>query len=215
MDEKVHSTGSAGASARREHERRRRDREQRTHEKHPRIGGLLLALQDHPQPERAWITGADGEEAVARTLQERCGSNVRLLHDRRLPGTRTNIDHLAVTPSGVWVIDAKKYKGKVEVRKPLLGQAKLLINGRDRSKLADGLAKQVDAVKAAAGDAPPVHGAFCLLDADLPLVGTLSFRGYQLLYRKKLTRKLNAAGRLSDTGVRELADALADRFPAA
>jgi hypothetical protein len=207
--------GTAGASARREGERRRRTRHQRTREKHPRIGGTLLALQGPPQHERSWRKGAEGEEAVARVLAERCEAPVVLLHDRRMPGSRANIDHIAVTPSGVWVIDAKKYKGKVQVKKPLFGQSKLLINGRDKSKLADGLAKQVAQVEAAVGGGVPVHGAFCFVDADLPLVGTLRFRGYPLLYRKKLARKLNDPGPFTAESVREVASVIAARFPAA
>jgi hypothetical protein len=52
-----------------------------------------------------------------------------------------NIDHIAVAPSGVYVIDCKRYKGKMEVAEPLFGEAKLKINGRDRTKLIDGLQK--------------------------------------------------------------------------
>ena len=33
-------------------------------------------------------------------------------------GKRSNIDHLAIAPFDVYVIDGKRYKGKVEVRKP-------------------------------------------------------------------------------------------------
>lgn len=213
-DDSRADAGTAGASARRESERRTRNRHQRTRTKHPRIGGALLALGGEPQHERSWRTGAEGEEAVARVLGKRCKEPVVLLHDRRIPGSRANIDHIAVAPSGVWVIDAKKYKGRVEVRKPLLGQAKLLINGRDKSKLADGLARQVALVEAAVAGVP-VHGAFCLVDADLPLVGALTFRGYPLLYRRKLANNLNAPGPLATETVRELATVIAASFPGA
>ena len=36
----------------------------------------------------------------------------RVMHDRRIRGTKANIDHIAIGPSGVWVIDAKRYKDK-------------------------------------------------------------------------------------------------------
>ena len=45
--------------------------------------------------------------------------------------------------NGVTVIDAKRYRGKAEIRKQWFGDARLFIDGRDRSKLADGLARQV------------------------------------------------------------------------
>jgi hypothetical protein len=37
--------GTPGASGRREHERRRAKREEKTHERHPHIGGVLLRLR--------------------------------------------------------------------------------------------------------------------------------------------------------------------------
>ena len=39
-----------------------------------------------------------------------------VLHDRAVPGGRANIDHIAVVPSGVWVIDTKHYRGRLEQR---------------------------------------------------------------------------------------------------
>lgn len=78
-----------------------------------------------------------------------------VLHDRRIPGSSANIDHIAVAPSGVWVVDSKRYEGKVAVSKPLFGNAKLTIAGRDKTKLVDGLAKQVGLVaKRLNGDGP-------------------------------------------------------------
>ena len=181
-------------------------------DKYPRIGGLLIALQDDPQSERSWSAGAAGEEVVARVLETRCTEAVCLLHDRRIPGCRANIDHLAVTRAGVWVIDSKKYKGKVEIRRPLLGDARLIINRRDRSKLADSLAKQVVAVAAAVGSGVTVRGAFCVVDAELPLIRTLTFRGYPLLRPRTLAKRLNVAGPLPDAEVRALATLLTERL---
>lgn len=117
--------GSAGASARRERERRKARREDAVRNKHPRIGGLLLALAEPPAHERRWAHGAGGEEMVAQTLDQHCRPHVAVLHDRRIPGSKANIDHIAIAPTGVWVIDTKRYKGKIEVVKPpiRLGQA--------------------------------------------------------------------------------------------
>ncbi len=49
----VLNLGTPGASARRKHESLQANRHTRTREKHPRIGGLMLALQDDPQHEQA------------------------------------------------------------------------------------------------------------------------------------------------------------------
>jgi len=108
--------GVAGASARREHRRRQAKREAAVRTAHPRIGGLILALTDEPQSTRAWQRGAVGEERLAQRLNQLTDKGVRLLHDRRIPGTRANIDHLAVTASGVYVIDAKRFTGRPHLR---------------------------------------------------------------------------------------------------
>lgn len=106
------STGVAGSSARREHERRVAKREERIRKKHPRLGGLILAVSDDPQTTRAWATGAVGEERLGRRLDAAAGPLVRVLHDRGIPGSRANLDHLVVCPTGLFVVDAKRYKGR-------------------------------------------------------------------------------------------------------
>lgn len=207
--------GTAGASARREHERRRA---KQVREKHPRLGGILLALGSEPTHETAWARGAGGEERIAESLAKHLDDGAMLLHDRRIPFSRANIEHLAIAASGVWVIDAKRYTGKVAVSKPLFGQAKPTIAGRDKSKLADGLAKQVALVETAMREIAtgvPVHGAFCLVDADLPMLGKLTFEGFPLLYPKSLAKRLNAAGPLGRERVAAVASNLATRFPSA
>jgi hypothetical protein len=93
--------GTPGGSARREFERRKDAREARIRTKHPKIGGLILTLSGDPQSTRAWDTGAMGEERLGSRLNAVSSDAVLVLHDRRLPGSRANIDHLAVAPSGV------------------------------------------------------------------------------------------------------------------
>jgi hypothetical protein len=51
---------------------------------------------------------------AAKLLDSR---GVELLHDRRICGSRANIDHLAIGPGGVTVIDAKNYRGKVRTER--------------------------------------------------------------------------------------------------
>ncbi len=213
--------GSAGASGRREYERRKARREDRVRERHPHIEGLLLSLQDAPTHEKAW---AEGEEALGAFFVKRC-PEVVVLHDRRMPGSRANIDHLAITPSGVHVIDAKRYKGKIEVRKPLFGAEKLLIAGRDKTKLLDGLERQADAVRQALErglEHVPVHACLCFVNPDgqrggstLPIMRTLQVRGFPLYYPRRLAKELNKPGELSADRMRHLAESLRRVFPSA
>lgn len=216
--------GTPGGSARREHERRRAKREAKTLEKHSSIGKLLLRVQSAPASETAWETGAAGEEALAGHLAKTC-PEVLVLHDRRIPGRRTNIDHIAVAPAGVFVIDAKRYKGKIAVHKPFVGSPSLVIASRNKTKLVDGLARQHEVVQAAlAPTIPemPVHACFCFLNPSgqaggtgLPLFRTLSIEGFPLFYPRKLSKRLNAPGALSEISRREVAQLLVTEFPEA
>ena len=108
--------GRAGASAAREHQRRKVARETQVREAHPRTAKLLVKLSRAPQRETAFRSGELGELAVGAMLARRdAKGSLIALHDRRMPGGRGNIDHLAVAPCGVFVIDAKQYSGKVRV----------------------------------------------------------------------------------------------------
>jgi hypothetical protein len=212
-------SGTPGASARREYERRQAKRETRIREKHPKLGGLILAIRDDPQSTTAWDTGALGEERLGQRLNELSSETLRVLHDRRIPGTRANIDHIAVTPTGIYVIDAKKYKGrpslKVEggILRPRV--EKLLVGTRDQTKLVDSVLKQVDVVRGIVGDDIPVTGVLCFLEADWPLIGgAFTSRGVEVLWPKKLYPRLAAEGPIA-SGVDDLLRALASALPLA
>ena len=92
-----------------------------------------------------------------------------------IPGSRTNIDHLAVTPTGVYVIDAKKYRGRphLKVEGGLLRPRveKLLVGTRNCTALVDGVNKQVAVVRKHLDDTVPIHGVLCFVEADWPLFG--------------------------------------------
>jgi hypothetical protein len=215
-DEDDRAEGQAGSSARAEHDRRKTKREAAVREAHPRTAGVRLALGSAPRHESNWASGAQGEELVAAWLAKHC-PGASAMHDRRMPGTRGNIDHIAVAPSGVWVIDTKRYKGRVEVSKPLFGSPRLLIAGRDKTSLVDGLARQVSAVTAAlsaSAGGPPVHGCFCFVDSELPLIGTLSINGFLVLGRRSLAKRLNANGPLDTSAISLIVETLTSAFPA-
>jgi hypothetical protein len=123
--------GEAGRSALREHERRASRELARKQkavdadatwrreivEKRPVLGRIATTLTAKPtigpesQATRAWKTGAIGEQLVGDLLESCTG--VEVLHDRRMPRSKANIDHIAVAPTGVYVIDAKRYDGAV------------------------------------------------------------------------------------------------------
>ena len=212
--------GVPGASARREFERRRLRREQRIRTAHPKVGGFIHALTDDPQSTRAWEVGAVGEERLGRRLNELATESLRVLHDRRIPGTRGNIDHLAVTPTGVYVIDAKKYSGRPHLKKEggLLRPRveRLLVGTRDCSRLVDGVIRQLTVVRAHVPDRVPVHGVLCFVEADWPLVGgSFTTRAVEALWPKKLYSRLTSAGSIEVETIAAIHHTLATTLPPA
>jgi hypothetical protein len=165
--------GEAGASARREGERRRAKRGRDTLTRHPRIGKLILAVSDEPQSVRSWGKGAVGEEALGAKLNTHASERVVVLHDRKIPGSRANIDHLVIAPGGVFVIDAKHYSGRVEQRN--LGNifradVRLYVGRRECTKLLHGSEDQAEVVRdavASLGYADiPVRPVLCFVGAE-------------------------------------------------
>jgi hypothetical protein len=84
------------------------------------VGGLAATaagwgLRFRPSPEAiAWRRGAAGERRTARLLGPLERQGWVVLHDLAVPGSRANIDHLVIGPGGVFVIDSKQYRGRLQ-----------------------------------------------------------------------------------------------------
>jgi len=63
----------------------------------------------------AWRRGAAGERRTARLLGPLERHGWAILHDLAVPGSRANIDHLVIGPGGVFVIDSKQYRGRLQL----------------------------------------------------------------------------------------------------
>jgi hypothetical protein len=226
-DELVLERGVPGASARRRYERLHAQREQRAREKLGRLGGLYLALTNDPQSTVAWAQGSRGERLLGEHLEKLQDERVVVvLHDRRIPGTRANIDHIAITRSGtVWAIDAKNYSGKV--RRIDKGgwfstDLRLYVGRRDCTKLVHGMAKQVDAIRSALGDAATlefdlvVRAALCFVSAEWSLFARpVDLGGVWIGWPKALKALLAAEGGLAPDHLATLARRVADALPPA
>jgi len=213
--------GTAGGSAAREFDRRHEARQQRVQANHPKVGKFLLAMFDDPQSTTAWAAGAVGEQQLGGMLAGVAGPCLRVLHDRRIPKTTANIDHLVVCSSGVFVVDAKRYQNarpdlRVEGGLIRPRQELLIVGGRDRTKLVEGMHKQLGLVRAALADQPdvPVHGVLCLVDADWPLIGgSFTVQGVSVMWPKKLKALLAEAGPLDADRIADLQWQLHEAFP--
>jgi hypothetical protein len=136
----------------------------------------------------AWSTGSRGEIKVARALGK-LDDRFSVIHDRRIPGSRANIDHLVIGPTGIYVVETKNVRGKVSVRR-----GELLVNGRKRAygQQARREAAAVQQVLAhrLADLALDVQPLICFVgDADLPW-GASRIDGVPLAYPKAIVKHL-------------------------
>jgi len=215
----TNDTTGAGASAQREYERRRERDEAviRGTWGDGRLGTIAVALSAERQSTVAWKSGALGEAAVGRALDQIASEHLVVLHDRRIRGTRANIDHLVVTRAGVWVVDAKRYRDKRPTLRVEGGvvrpRVEKLIVGSDRTKLVDGVLRQVQLVHDLV-DPVPVAGTLCFVDADWPLLGgSFTVRGVEVCWPRRLAKRLASLDGQVD--VAAVAAAIGTGFPPA
>src|ERR671911_1457260 len=85
------------------------------------VGGLAAVaagwgLRFRPSPEAvAWRRGAAGERRTALLLGPLARQGWVVLHDLAVPGSRANLDHLVIGLGGVFVIDSKQYRGRLQL----------------------------------------------------------------------------------------------------
>jgi hypothetical protein len=205
--------GTAGISAAKQYERRAA-REQRD-------GSARRSTPSRSTT--AWARGADGEERLGQQLNEHLSDIGHVLHDRKVPNTRGNIDHLVVALSGIWIVDAKNYTGKVERRHVgglFTGQDRLYVNGRNQTKLVDGLNWQRDAVHAVLEPigfgAVPIHRALCFTNSSWGLrLRAIRINGVVVTWSKDLINQIRESGPLDSAVINLVARELSSKLSAA
>lgn len=181
-----------------------------------------MALAGERQTTRSWATGATGEERLGGYLDSLACDTLAVLHDRRIPKSRANIDHLVITTTSIWVVDAKRYRGRPDLRieggilRPRTET--LMVGRRDCSALLEGMLKQVGLVRDVVGEQVPVRGALCFVEADWPLIGgSFLTQGVAVLWPRRLGKLLAEAEPSPGhpINVTDTTHALADHFPPA
>ena len=146
----------------------------------------------------------DGTERVERErklslhLHTELGQRAVVLDDRKVPGTKYHIDHIVVAPSGVWVVNAHEFNGRVE-RRDVGGWFKvderLYVSGKDRTGLVDGIDRQVVAVESVLAkdglEQVPVHAALCFVNSEWGwFAKPFSLSGVWVTWPQKLTESV-------------------------
>jgi Nuclease-related domain len=153
----------------------------------------------------SWAKGADGEELLAPVIDVACAGIGYVFHDKPLPGSKRNFDHIAVVPSGVFVIDAKNISGaprRVNYGGSLVTDERLLIGNTDQTMWIEGLASLTNAVsKVAASNATAV---MCFVNQDVDICGGV-VRGAAIVDASQLAEMLRRSGPLSPVEINAIA----------
>jgi len=213
--------GTAGSSAAKEYKKRKASYENKIRSEHPVLGEFIARFGDEPHTVKAWKKGQKGEQGVAGVIDELAvGKHWRVLHDRRIPGTKANIDHIVINSAGVWVVDAKNYRGLVrqEHSGGWLGSKevhKLYVGDRDCTSLIGGVNWQVSLVNDAIKRQTAVTGVLAFYKAKWPWIDKpLEINGV-VINSKGLKHILTQPGDLSPSTIDKYASLLAQNFPSA
>jgi hypothetical protein len=134
------------------------------------------------------------------------------LHDRPIPGTRAGIDHIAIGPSGVYVISTNTHRGPAVRR-----DRRLFVDTQDRSDLIAAVKVPADAVAGALGDLHfPISRALCFVGGAWP-AGSPPFMltGVWVGWANPLYALVAQPGRLQPRDIESAIDMLDARLPAA
>jgi len=170
--------GQAGKSARTQFDTKAiKRREERVEQLGKHLGAVANLMYGDGTKAEKWKKGAIGEEYIGKILDELAEKeDFFVLHDRAIPKSSANIDHILITNRGVFVIDAKNYKGLVRIEQtggiltPLIET--LYVGNRKQAKLVEGVKKQVKIVEAILDKADidfPVFGALAFYEAEWPV----------------------------------------------
>jgi hypothetical protein len=152
--------------------------------------------RDDVDDEHVATSGTD----VRALLDDLWACDVRALHGRRVPGSQDTIDHVVVSPTGVWVVDVVREAGRPRVL-PGTGPfrrrgERLVVGRRSCTRQLDGVLRHADLVRDVLGPDVQVHAALCLVRTDWSRVGAadLDARGVTVLGPRRLEELLTRPG---------------------
>lgn len=171
-----------------------------------RARSLRAELRRETRKSLGFAAAAMSESYTAAVLAPLQNYGWRVLHDRRWPGSaRANVDHIAVGPGGVVVLDSKHWSGTISV---IAGR--LWCDDEDRHEAVDKLLALTSAVEELLVDlgAPPA-------ESSSSVVGPVGLSPVHVIPMLVFTKHHHARvpsarlGRVRLTGVRQLPALLA------
>jgi len=173
-------------------------------------------------PSRKWVKRAEADRRAIARLQFIENERVIVLNDRRVPGSKSSIKLIAISLAGVFVIDAKGYKGLVHTKRegPIrnLGPTELHVGRKNCTASLYDLADQVEIVRGAMGSAPwgsevPVHALLCLTRAEWGFASPIEISDVWVGWPRLMASRLQAPEVMDSPTVQEVSEMIADRLP--
>ena len=174
---------------------------------------LTVVRGDAPEAPDQPTERADATDVLASILIDAFGDRVLFLFHRRIPGQTGDLPVIAVTSSGVHLIEPRAYPGK-KVRACRDGST-FEIDGVRHTRLAEQMAEHAEALQAAVSTGPlpdaPVHTSYCFVEGELPM-RPLEIDGVRVLSVRPTLRRLRSGGPLDERQVEALHRDLARRL---
>jgi nuclease-like protein len=186
---------------------------------HPLLQRTALA-----RGSRRWVQRADADRRARSRLQFVESRGVIVLNDRREPGSKSSIKLIAVSSSGVFVIDTKNYKGLVHTKRPgnlgNLGSPELHVGRRNCTASVEHVARQMAVVRDALqstswGPEVPVQGMLCLTRADWGFASAIEISDVWVGWPKLMAGRVQAPGVMDSPTVQEVSEMIAQQLPVA
>jgi Nuclease-related domain len=179
------------------------------------VGGSAALREARARRDPKWTKGAAGEYLMDLSLHKHINEGAVILTDREVPGTKSNIDHIVVAPSGVWIIDAKIWRGKIEYKSTSMFSAerRLFVGGKDRSSAVEAIFNLVIPVAQVIGDkSVPIKPALVFIDgewSDASTARIMTSKPYQYLtvwisWPKAILKKINEPGPLDADAIKRI-----------
>lgn len=173
--------------------------------------GAAFYFWPNRQTTDAYLIGAVGEERVGRELAK-LPHGYYVFHDIKIPGSKANIDHLVIGPTGVFIVETKAVTGKVTLQ-----AGSVYLNGRKRNYVEqawrEAVAVQKSISELAANQALDVHPLLCFTRAELPIFQT-DIEGVALLGPKGVRRHISKSqATLAEEHVAEIVTAASRTLP--
>lgn len=147
---------------------------------------------------------------------------VVVLNDRRVPGSKLSIDLIAVSPAGVFVIEAKSYKGLVHTKRlgPFwnLGPDQLHIGRRNCTASIADVTEKGDVVRGVLsatswGSEVPVRAVLCLTRAEWGFAAAVEVGDVLVGWPKLIAAKLQDPVVMDSSTVEEVSEMIGERLP--